>query len=391
MIPTSAVRPGSGRGRGWTLLAAWWGGSRQGLGDSEPVTRRWRSRWLGSRRCSVLLGWLFLGWQVQPAAAQPDGQVPVRIDYQGPPECPDEAAFLRAIQARTDKVELAEGEVDARVLRVRIRSEASGSSGELTVAEVGGGSGTRRVDGADCREVVQALGLAAALAVDPEAILRTEEVQAEEGESGAVRPKPQSRDPEPARVPPSLPERAPECPVEPQPELRHGWRFEAGVHPLGVQPLMRPGSLGTNLDAFIGTQRREGGAWLRAKYLYWGANSSDGWYRLHAGEASVCPLQVRWGRLGGGSPCALIQGGRLFAEGRASQPRRVTRAWWATGIVARFDLELVPARSNTGFFLEAELGGFVPLVDRRFEVDGRKVGQTATVGPLASLGVGFQF
>jgi hypothetical protein len=100
------------------------------------------------------------------AAEQPRAE-PVRVDIQAPSDCADGILFLDEVRSRTPLVRAAvEGE-PARVFRVTVTRDGAVARGTLVVQEGDHASTPRRVLGASCEEVVQALALVAALAVDP--------------------------------------------------------------------------------------------------------------------------------------------------------------------------------------------------------------------------------
>ncbi|MEZ4257717.1 MAG: hypothetical protein R3B36_01535 [Polyangiaceae bacterium] len=105
---------------------------------------------------------------VARARAQPSAE-PVRLAYDAPADCPSSSAFFDEIAARTPKVRRPEAGEEARTLRVRVTREGDAYAGSLTIEQGASGTTPRRVGGSSCAEVVSALGLIAALAVDPEA------------------------------------------------------------------------------------------------------------------------------------------------------------------------------------------------------------------------------
>ncbi|WP_437708456.1 hypothetical protein WMF45_30215 [Sorangium sp. So ce448] len=94
----------------------------------------------------------------------------LRIAYEAHDGCPDAAAFLREVTARTDLARAAAADEAALDVRVRITSSAGRSRGRITLGR-GEDARVREVDGATCGEVVAALALITALRVDPTASL----------------------------------------------------------------------------------------------------------------------------------------------------------------------------------------------------------------------------
>jgi hypothetical protein len=106
--------------------------------------------------------------RVAPEAQRP---IPIRVEFEAPAGCSGSSQFYQGIRARTKRVALAGRGEAGLTLRVRLRQSASHVHGELQVIDEEGATDTREVDGATCAEVVEALSLTAALAVDPTAAL----------------------------------------------------------------------------------------------------------------------------------------------------------------------------------------------------------------------------
>ena len=105
-----------------------------------------------------------------PEAATTTEVTAIRIELEAPPECATAEAFYEAVRARTERARtVREGEAGVRVV-VRLSRVGPRVHGELRVIGEHGESDTRRVDGGTCTEVVEALSLTVALAVDPTAI-----------------------------------------------------------------------------------------------------------------------------------------------------------------------------------------------------------------------------
>src|SRR5690348_15374430 len=76
------------------------------------------------------------------APAHAEGTEPIRFELRGPAACPDEAAFVAEVQARTAKARLAApGEV-ARTFRVVVTAARDGraAQGKLTIDDPRGGA-----------------------------------------------------------------------------------------------------------------------------------------------------------------------------------------------------------------------------------------------------------
>jgi hypothetical protein len=104
------------------------------------------------------------------AQALPTARVePIRIAYHAPARCPDEAQFLGEVFARTPLARsAAEGEA-AREFAVDIADGSDGTlSGSLEIHSADSPVSRRDMTATRCDELVSALALMVALAVDPE-------------------------------------------------------------------------------------------------------------------------------------------------------------------------------------------------------------------------------
>jgi hypothetical protein len=130
----------------------------------------------------------------------------VALDYRAPESCPDDAAFRAQVLGRTPRVRFAaQGAPSDLLWRVTLAETASGARGALRVSSEQQGPLERRVTAADCARVASALSLVAALSVDPDASLSTQETEA----SPPHAPPPSAkREPRTASPPPPPPARA---------------------------------------------------------------------------------------------------------------------------------------------------------------------------------------
>lgn len=104
---------------------------------------------------------------VARAHAQAGAEDAVRLQYTAPLECPDSAAIMARVRARTDRGRLAEPGELARVFALRIESDPGGGFwGTIEFLDDAGSSVSRRVHGGECDEVVSSLALITALALD---------------------------------------------------------------------------------------------------------------------------------------------------------------------------------------------------------------------------------
>jgi hypothetical protein len=94
---------------------------------------------------------------------------PLAVVYEAPDGCPTAAAFFREVSARTTRARAAQPNERARVLHVVVTRRGDEHAGRLWVEDANTSSTARAVSGKTCSEVVGALALIGALAVDPRA------------------------------------------------------------------------------------------------------------------------------------------------------------------------------------------------------------------------------
>jgi hypothetical protein len=132
----------------------------------------------------------------EPAHAD---QEAILLEYEVGTGCPDRAQFIERVHTFTSKAEIARDDgTPRRKFAVRISGNAGKVQGELTIDDHGAKS-TRDVAGTGCDEVISALALATALAVDPDALggATVDETR----ERGASAPAPSTAKTAPALAP----------------------------------------------------------------------------------------------------------------------------------------------------------------------------------------------
>jgi hypothetical protein len=308
-----------------------------------------------------------------PAAGSVEAPTPIRIVFDAPEDCSTAEAFYQGVRSRTDRVRRAETGETGTELGVRVTTTSGKVHGELNLTGEHGESDRRVVDGDTCDEVVEALSLTAALALDPAARLS---------------PKVAVPVPAPAAAAP-VP-----CPPPPPPQFPNA--FELGLHARAVvaEVVTPTASFGGSVGATVSpvSSRPTGPSFgFSVAYL---ANDlvttpEHGAMHLTTLALSACPLSID---LGSGvfiDPCIVGKSGMLNAHGLGvSNPAWVVRSWWSLGAELGFELVL-----GGGFSVELAPSLDVPLVKRRF-VSGsppEEVGETPTVSPGLSLGIGYHF
>src|SRR5690242_4147414 len=106
-----------------------------------------------------------------PAAAQPVTDAApeaIHLEYSVPAGCPDQAAFVAAIEARAAVVV---GDDGARTFAVTIADAPDGGpvTGSVVITAGDATPTTRELAGATCAETVDALALVVALAIEEQA------------------------------------------------------------------------------------------------------------------------------------------------------------------------------------------------------------------------------
>jgi hypothetical protein len=109
--------------------------------------------------CAIIFG--------APAAAQDEPET-TSLQYSAPAQCPQEAPFVRRVNDKTPLFRVVPSGQARRRFRVSVEGVAP-STGRLTIAGGGDPLAERVMQGESCQEVVEALALAVALAVDPKA------------------------------------------------------------------------------------------------------------------------------------------------------------------------------------------------------------------------------
>jgi hypothetical protein len=323
------------------------------------------------------------------ASAEPES---VRIDYTAPAGCPDSTAFLRSLRERTTRFQ--EGAQDEPVRRflVRVRAVASSFSGGLEIRSADGRTAVRTVDAAFCDEVVSALALITALAIDPNALTGSPtgamRDQAEPTPGSAAAPE-RRRSPASAALAVPVPPAAASEPSQP-------WRWSAGL--LGHTTFRVSPSLGYGGDIFVDAEApassRLGPAVRMGIFLNRsdvdlpsGAAASFQWVAV---EVEGCPL--RWGGMRFAiQPCLAFRLGVIHGEGRnISRPKETVSLWSDAGPVLRLRVAVTER-----LLLEAQGGLMLPLHRPTFDIVDMGSSTTAysvpRLGGSAGIGVAYRF
>lgn len=291
-----------------------------------------------------------------PAHALAQALEKVHIAYRVPAdaECPDAASYRARITARNRGVSFVDRADAARVFDVEIDADPDGQlHGRLVVRDLAGVQTAREVFGATCAEVIDALALVAALALDPQ--------------------RPQEPRVVPAPVPPATPR-----PSRP--------RVAFGASAGGIYEAV-PG-LGPAGSAFIDVRTglvrvSVSGAVARGSASAGAANAA---FTRVVGRVDLCrdvrQGPVRW------AGCVRAEAGVLSGVGsNIEDPARVRRPWLAPG------LGLTGTKALSGrLFGRLAFSLMVPLIrDRFLFAPDTTVHRAGVVVPELMIGVGGWF
>ena len=309
-----------------------------------------------------------------PGRAEPR---PLRLDYQAVEGCPDAETFLEEIRWRTSLARPALPGEEALDVAARVEHRGGTSVGRILLGH-GAEQVQREVGSEHCGEVVSALALITALAIDPRA-----------------RTMPRPRPPPPPDLPPLPDAPASDGPEAPRPRerSRRGAATTTGLidDPLLGPPEVAPAParwlLGARLTAAFGIAPRPllGGGIVAERELSqrWGASlrlavelGGTGAFDVGPGGASFLR---GLGRFEGCAfawrpvsrlmlvPCVGVEAGAIHAAGTVRgtivEAQQVTVPWVGAGLLPRFVVAL------GRFTIEAQGGPVFPAVRRTFSFE----------------------
>ncbi len=363
------------RRRLWQNAAVWLAGSRRGA----------RRMALRARAGAPLAGATLLAALAAPALAD---VAPARVVYVAPAECPGVEAFLDAVRAQTPNARAPGEDEPARTLAVHVDRDQGQLRGRLTIDELDGRKSVREVSGKTCEEVVSAIALVTALAIDagPDAIVEAPPAPP----ATTARPGPTAPPPAPAQRDPPAPV-APAAPVAP---ITSTTRWEFGVQSGAF------GAVAPNI-AWGGLVFLEMSEWNQPGFAYsfraaltiaqsptFDSGGGDVSFQWTAVRLSGCPLALLVGPITA-RPCVGLDAGSLLGRGTdLPTPLQATRAWVAATFEGRAAL-LTAGR----FVIEAGGGLTVPLIRDTFvfQSPARIIHQVPQVGGFGTAGVGVTF
>jgi hypothetical protein len=260
--------------------------------------------------------------------------------------------------------------------------------GELRIIDKAGETDTRKVQGATCDEVVQALSLTAALAFDPSALFCVSQPSSEAVPAAPAQPTTPA--PQTALVPPAKKEPAPATALSAEPPMPTAHvvpEVEMAVGLVGLSVLagtFNPGIAVSARKTFARSQSFRPTLGLSLAYVRNDVVQSprDAKAALAVVGATVCPL--RWSpSIFTVQPCALVLGGWLSASGIGlGRVDTANRSWLSAGLTIR-----AAAFLGHGFSIGLEGGIHLPVLKRRFfaTTPNNVVAETPGVSPIVGL------
>jgi hypothetical protein len=333
---------------------------------------------------------LSLACVVAPAGADVEG---VRLTYSADTDCPDEGRFSQAVTARTDRMRrAAEGE-PARAFVVNITRDTTAIRGALSITGLDGSVSKREVTGESCNEVVSALALITALAIDPQASIAPEPLPpvAAPSSSGAIpgvapalssdAPPPPgpsialvapTAQPSPSAREPRAPDPSAESPsTRPLSASAHELRWAVGVQGESLAGLVHAWGIGGG--GFVDVTGKAHGLLipsLRASFFavmtrvaFGGGVGAE--LESYVARMEVCPVRFAGSLHLALSLCAALDVGLLRSTGVGLQNDGTQiRPWLAPVVLGRVGWSPADA-----FFLEAGGGATVPVTRYSFYFD----------------------
>jgi hypothetical protein len=302
----------------------------------------------------------------------------VRIEYTAPASCPNEHDFIERVRERIVRSRFAKPDEMARTFRVTVTSKPERSVARVEFVDANGENVSRTIGADTCDEVVNAIALVTALAMEARA---GEEVP----KPGAPPP---SRTPQTPRAEPRAKPSPPSATVSHEP--RAHWDAGVGVElASGYAPSLTvglrlfvewlPASWSVRVSASHADSGKVSVEGRRARMQFWG------------GRAEACPLRLALAEHWQAIPCAGLDLGALRGEGIASDeidnPETTTELWLAPSVIARLQADL-----DQFLLLEAALDARFPLLRHEFFFEPDNDFYTVpAIAFGASLGIGFRF
>lgn len=331
------------------------------------------------------------------AGHAPAGAMSFELRYSAPPGCPTREAAIELIRERAPGARFSPGA--RRVLEVRVTDAARGYTGALAVDAIA----EKQLAAARCDDLVTALALVIALAIDPDAAppraapagsaaapAEGTEIDGAAATGAAMAPGAAMAAPAPAATPGAA-MAAPAAAVAPAvtaaaPAATHPWAIDAtigGSLATGVTP---DPLLAARLAARVTRSHLAAELALAAGHDSTRAAEGSAAFTQIVARPAACRLRsARSLELGA---CAHAELGLVRATGDdIVNARALTRLWAALGAHATLRW---PARSR--FFAQLQLGLTAPITRDRYRfMPGTVVHETAPVCGWLDLGLGVHF
>jgi hypothetical protein len=316
-----------------------------------------------------------------PALAAPP--VSYSLEYKASENCPNEEAFVQAIQVRAPVATRTEAATAQVVFEAHIGAESGFSRGFLLVRLAGGEATRRDVPDASCTEIVASMAVIAALVIEglsesgrdaPAPPLPSEGVPPASAPSEKV-PPPSARPFDPKRAPPARPRPAEGLPRDassgartplprsPAAGVRAGLTAATGFESAAAHELTPALAIGIEVSARH-RDKRSPSARLTGLYAQSDIKQTDDGtarFRWLAARLALCPF---W--FGAGSfalrPCVELDAGELRGKGdETTNPQTPSLLWLGGGAALHGEIALVPVLA-----VEGQLGGRVLARPGRF-------------------------
>jgi hypothetical protein len=326
-------------------------------------------------------------------------QKPIRIDYRAHPGCPSEAVLVEEITWRTALVRLATAGEAALEVQARIGRRGGQSRAKLRIGH-GKSSITREISGTSCDEVVGALGLVTALALDPRAstgkkpppALSPPPPPAPRAPPGPLPPLPAPRTWQPPVEPDLVADPLPAWPIA-IPRVPSRWKVGARAT-IAVEPAPRPLLGGALLLQRVLSPDLTASIRLAAEAATTGSfdiGPGGAAFLRVVGRVDGCAFALRPTARVSIVPCVMAEAGALRGSGVLQGALRTVQVatvpWVAMGLLPEVAVRL--GRVS----IEAQAGPVFPLMRRQFvfEAPDYVVHEVPPLTFAASLGVSVSF
>jgi hypothetical protein len=253
--------------------------------------------------------------------------------YRANETCPSERQFIEMVVGRAAKTLVLSERARGRKFYVTVTPQRRETLGKLEIVS-GGVTASREVTGANCAEVVSALALFTALAIDPSARIDAKpEPRPEEPPPAETKPPPK---PAPTPLEAQPPSVEPDVRPPPPSERRHLPEVIAGASGVAessfkggaATPAM---SRGGGLFAQWTTARF--GAYRLTGVYFANSETSNAKFQFFEGRLDGCPLAARLTPTLLVEPCLGVEVGRVTATSKPEPTLAPTteRRWWVAG------------------------------------------------------------